>query len=284
MKVVYKIEVENHPDFYIGSANSFNDRKLAHLSCLRRKVHKNTYLQNLYNKYGEQSLLFSIVEECENIREREQYYIDTLKPKINICKKVEGRFEVPHKEETKKLISDKIKEKHTSGYYNTEEIKTKISNSLKGKTQSKETIQKRNQSRKITLDKQAPFKPLSKFNRDKKKEKNALIKQQKEQRNFQIIEDLKSGIRQDIIAKKYNLSPSAITELKKKYCPEINNKEIRKGSNNNFSKLTEEQVKEIKYFLKDKVKQQTIADKYNVKLRTIKAIQSGQNWNHITIE
>lgn len=284
MKVVYKIEIENHPDFYIGSTNSFNDRKLAHLSCLRRKVHKNTYLQNLYNKYGEESLIFSIVEECENIREKEQYYIDTLQPKINICKKVEGRFEVPHREETKRLISDRIKEKHSSGYYNTEEIKTKISNSLKGKAQSKKTIEKRNKSRSLTLEKQAPSKPLSKFNRDKKKEKNCLIRQQKKERNLQIIEDLKSGIRQDIIAKKYNLSPSVITQLKKKYCPEVNNKEIRRGSNNNFSKLTEEQVKEIKYLLKDKVRQQTIADKYNVKLRTIKAIQSGQNWNHITIE
>lgn len=282
MKVVYKIEIENHPDFYIGSANSFNDRKLAHLSSLRRKVHKNTYLQNLYNKYGEGSLLFSVLEECENIREREQHYIDTLQPKINICKRVEGRFEVPHTEETKKIISDKIKEKHASGYF-TQEIKDKIANTLKGKTQSIETIEKRNKSRSITLAKQAPFKPLSKFNRDKKKEQNALIRQQKEQRNLQIIEDLKSGIRQDIIAEKYNLSPSVITQLKKKYNVEVETF-VRRGQNNNFSKLTEEQVKEIKYLLRDKVKQQIIADKYNVKLRTIKAIASGQNWNHITIE
>jgi len=279
MKVVYKIEIENHPDFYIGSANSFNDRKLAHLSSLRRKVHKNTYLQNLYNKYGENSLLFSVIEECENIREREQHYIDTLQPKINICKRVEGRFEVPHTEETKKIISDKIREKHASGYF-TQEIKDKIANTLKGKTQSVETIKKRNESRSITLAKQAPFKPSSKFNRSKKKENNALLRQQKEERNLQIVEDLKSGVRQDIIANRYNLSPSVITQLKKKYDIAT---EKAKGSNNNFSKLTEEQVKEIKYLLKDKVKQQTIADKYNVKLRTIKAIQSGQNWNHITI-
>lgn len=283
MRVVYKIEIKDHPDFYIGSANSFNDRKLAHLSCLRRKVHKNIYLQNLYNKYGERSLIFSIIEECENIREREQYYIDTLQPKINICKKVEGRFEVPHTEETKKLISVKIKEKHVSGYF-TQEIKNKIADTLKGKTQSMETIEKRNKNRSITLSKQAPLKPLSKFNRDKKKEKNKIIKQQKEQRNLQIIEDLKSGIRQDVIAKKYNLSPSVITQLKKKYCHGIDNRQIRRGQNNNFSKLTEEQVREIKYLLKDKTKQQIIADKYNVKLRTIKAIKSGQNWNHITIE
>ena len=99
--------------------------------------------------------------------------------------------------------------------------------------------------------------------------------------NLLLVEDLKSGVKQDIIAEKYNLSTSSITQLKKKYNI-ITDK--AKGDRNNFSKLTEEQVKEIKYLLKDKIKQQTIADKYNVKLRTIKAIQSGQNWSHITID
>ena len=93
-------------------------------------------------------------------------------------------------------------------------------------------------------------------------------------------------------SKKYQITIETKETLEKFMNKEIKTKEVlnslgmskAKGNRNNFSKLTEVQVKEIKYFLKDKVKQQTIADKYNVKLRTIKAIQSGQNWNHITIE
>ena len=125
--------------------------------------------------------------------------------------------------------------------------------------------------------------PFSKHSRNKKKEVNSNIREEKEQRNLQIIADLELGIRQDVIAEKYNLSPSVITQLKKKYNFLIDNRVSTKGSNNNFSKLTEQEVIEIKHLLKDKIKQQLIANKYNVKLRTIKAIASGQNWNHITI-
>lgn len=101
-------------------------------------------------------------------------------------------------------------------------------------------------------------------------------------RDLEVIDALKTGKEQKQIAVDFNLSPSYITQIKNKY--NIVTEIKRTGNNNGFSKLTEEQVKEIKYLLKDKVKQQIIADKYNVKLRTIKAIQSGQNWNHITIE
>lgn len=101
-------------------------------------------------------------------------------------------------------------------------------------------------------------------------------------RDLKIIEELKSGRQQKQIAKDFQLSASYITQLKNKY--NIVTEVKRKGKNNGFSKLTEKQVKEIKYLLKDKIKQQEIADKYNVKLRTIKAIKSGQNWSHITID
>lgn len=101
-------------------------------------------------------------------------------------------------------------------------------------------------------------------------------------RDLGVVEALKTGKEQKQIAVDFNLSPSYITQIKNKY--NIVTEIKRTGNNNGFSKLTEEQIKEIKYLLKDKVRQQIIADKYNVKLRTIKAIQSGQNWSHITIE
>ena len=244
---IYQIVNKVNQKKYIGSSIRLQGRKKRHFSELNCNIHHSQALQRAYNKYGKESFDFFILEYCEveKLLEREQYYLDNLKPEYNICK---------------------------------------IAGNCLGVKRSAETIEKiASTNRKVWEDKNLKT-PNSKYGRNTKKENNALIRFQKEQRNLQIIEDLKFGIRQDVISKKYKLSPSTITELKKKYCPEVNNKEIRKGSNNNFSKLTEVQVKEIKYLLKDKVKQQTIADKYNVKLRTIKAIQSGQNWNHITIE
>lgn len=244
---IYQIVNKVNQKKYIGSSIRLQGRKKRHFSELNCNIHHSQALQRAYNKYGKDNFDFFILEYCEadKILEREQYYLDNLKPEYNICKIAGNCLGVKQSEETinKRVVSVKK-------YWNSLDLKT----------------------------------PHSKYGRDKKKVDNQIIREEKEQRNLQIIEDLKSDVRQNMIAKKYNLSPSAITELKKKYCPEVNNKEIRKGSNNNFAKLTEEQVKEIKYLLKDKVKQQIIADKYNVKLRTIKAIQSGQNWNHITIK
>lgn len=241
---IYQIVNKVNQKKYIGSSTRLQGRKKRHFSELNCNIHHSQALQRAYNKYGKDNFDFFILEYCEieKLLEREQYYLYNLKPEYNICK--------------------------TAG------------NCL-GVKRSAETIEKiASTNRKVWEDKNLRT-PNSKYGRNKKRENNALIRFQKEQRNLQIIEDLKSGIRQDMVAEKYKLSPSVITQLKKK-----NNiiTEISKGSNNGFSKLTEVQVKEIKYLLKDKVKQQTIADKYNVKLRTIKAIQSGQNWNHITIE
>lgn len=101
-------------------------------------------------------------------------------------------------------------------------------------------------------------------------------------RNLKIIDNLKNGKEQKQIALEFNLSSSYITQIKNKY--NIITEIKRTGNNNGFSKFNEEQVKEIKYLLKDKTKQKVIADRYNVKLRTIKAIQSGQNWSHIIID
>lgn len=243
---IYKIVNKINQKSYIGSSVRLVYRHKRHLSDLRTNQHHSIALQRAYNKYGESNFEFTIIEYCNdsNILEREQYYIDNLKPEYNICKIAGNCLGVKHSEETINKRAESLKKVW------------------------------KDKNLGISKTKQLALQSLN---------KNSAIRKEKEQRNIQIIEDLKSGIRQDALSKKYNLSPSAITQLKKKNNLIIDNRVISRGSNNNFSKLTEEQVKEIKHLLKDRVKQQTIADKYNVKLRTIKSIQFGQNWNHITI-
>ena len=243
---IYQIVNRINSKRYIGSSVRLLGRKKRHFSELDCNIHHSQALQRAWNKYGKENFDFLILEYCEpcNLLEREQYYIDTLLPEYNICKIAGNCLGVKHTEETKEKRGKLLK--------------------------------------KIWKEKNLDT-PHCKQNRQKKKDSNNIIRQAKELRNKQIIEDIKSGMRQDIIAEKYNLSPSVITQLKKKSNIIIETV-VRKGSNNNFSKLNEQQVREIKKLLQNRVRQREIADLYNVTVRTIKAIKSGQNWSHITIE
>lgn len=286
MKGIYKITSPTGK-IYIGQAVNLDNRRKDYESynCKAQR-----YLYSSLKKYGFEQHLFEIIIEgeftLEELNRLEVKYIKEFnsfrgwtKMGMNLttggdnCERYEG---------SKKLISESLKKYH-SEIGHSEETKARIANSLRGMKQSLETIEKRNRSRKETLIKMAHAKPKSLYNRNKKKDKNNLIRQQKEIRNQQIVGDIKSGIRQDIIAEKYNLSPSVITQLKKKYNIQVETN-IRRGQNNNFSKLTEQQVREIKKMLQDRVRHREIAELYNVTVRTIKAIKSGQNWSHITIE
>lgn len=63
---IYKIINVINNKFYIGSAVNFSRRKTRHFSELRTNRHSNSKLQNAWNKYGEQSFVFAIVEEVQD--------------------------------------------------------------------------------------------------------------------------------------------------------------------------------------------------------------------------
>lgn len=84
---VYEIKNKINGKRYIGSTSiNFNKRLVHHLNELRRNNHKNVYLQNSWNKYGEYNFEFNILEVVDKCRtlEVEQSYLDTLKPEYNI--------------------------------------------------------------------------------------------------------------------------------------------------------------------------------------------------------
>lgn len=81
-KGVYVIKNKINNNVYIGSTTMyFLKRFHHHLSMLRANKHKNKYLQNAWNKYGEENFEFNILEVCnkEECLNREQYYIDMYK-------------------------------------------------------------------------------------------------------------------------------------------------------------------------------------------------------------
>lgn len=106
---IYKIQSIIKPKrVYIGSAISFNVRRASHLRELRNGIHTNGRLQNHYNKYGIEDLVFSIMEECEIscLLNREQYYIDTLNPFFNICRTAGSVLGMKKSAESKKRQSE----------------------------------------------------------------------------------------------------------------------------------------------------------------------------------
>lgn len=76
MKCVYKIINTVTNKCYIGSTKNFKKRMLDHKSGLKRGRHYNINLQTAWDKYGEKAFAFTSIEECENYREREDYYLN----------------------------------------------------------------------------------------------------------------------------------------------------------------------------------------------------------------
>ena len=76
MKGVYKITNIITNKFYIGSSNNIQERIKTHFKELKNNRHPNKHLQSSYNKYGKDNFIVDILEECQDIIAREQYYID----------------------------------------------------------------------------------------------------------------------------------------------------------------------------------------------------------------
>lgn len=105
---IYKIQSITEPEkFYIGSSANIQNRKRQHFSMLKLNKHAATYLQNYYNKHGKGSLIFHIIEECNQTQLliREQYYIDTLNPIFNSRKNAESNFGHKFSEKSKENMS-----------------------------------------------------------------------------------------------------------------------------------------------------------------------------------
>lgn len=85
---IYKIINQLNNDCYVGSSLNLRDRKARHFRDLSNNKHHSIILQRSVEKYGIENFQFEIIEECEKdiLLEREQYYIDLINPKYNICK------------------------------------------------------------------------------------------------------------------------------------------------------------------------------------------------------
>jgi group I intron endonuclease len=110
--VIYQIKNAVTGDIYVGSAKHANQRWHSDKSVLRRNLSHNLILQNAWNLYGEDNFSFEILEVVSNfseLLEREQFYIDTLNPKYNICRTAGNRLGVPLSDEAVAKMRQKLK-------------------------------------------------------------------------------------------------------------------------------------------------------------------------------
>ena len=113
---IYSITNKINGKVYYGSSSSIKDRWYYHKGQLRNNKHKNTHLQNAWNKYGADSFIFKIEKEIpvEQLIDVEQTYLDIAKqnPKLyyNIGYDADcatrGMKKEPLSKETKKKLSD----------------------------------------------------------------------------------------------------------------------------------------------------------------------------------
>lgn len=108
---------------YVGSSKDLGCRLRRHFWDLSRNEHSCQYLQNSYNKYGENAFCYGILEFCQLEEQwgKEQYYIDLIHPEFNIQKDVVVKT---HSEKTKEKIRRSILKKYSEGF-------TTVKNSFK---------------------------------------------------------------------------------------------------------------------------------------------------------
>lgn len=107
---IYKITNNITGDFYIGSSNNikirWNDHK-KHSKWLSRPGMK---LYQAFIKYGLDNFLFEVLEETDNLKEREQYYIEQLKPIYNNYNAY--GLNIERTKETKKRVNEEWYNSH----------------------------------------------------------------------------------------------------------------------------------------------------------------------------
>lgn len=173
---IYKIINILNNKFYIGSSVDLKKRFREHIRRLKRNTHHCVYLQNSFNKYGENNFKFEIIEYCDilELKIKEQYYLDNLFPHYNTSKSsrcpMQGR---KHSLETlekfkfrnyshgqdhylfgKKMSKEHIENmlKAREGYRHSEETKNKMSETSKRLNRYKDLIPSIEKNKKKIID------------------------------------------------------------------------------------------------------------------------------------
>lgn len=299
---IYKITNTVNGKFYIGSSKNIKRRWLEHKNQLQENRHANDHLQRSWNKYGADCFCFEIIEECEEERllEREQYYIDTT----CCCDQTVGYniMTSATMSEIPKEVRSKISRTLTGKYIGencfcsscTEDQIKNVIKDLMNPQLKLDEIAKRNLVSKfvvcnvfskcswayLTKNIVFPYRDTSELSNVTKLNKEIVEV---------IIIDLLNGLDDHTIGNKYNVHRKTISDIRhhktwKKYTEGYDfpkSDGLKRGSDNNMSKLTIEQVKDIKQMIKNEISLTDISKLYNVSIQAIAHIKNGKAYSYV---
>lgn len=275
--IIYKSTNLVNGKCYIGlTTKSLDERKRQHIKDASTS-RTGMVFHRAMRKYGFNNFLWEVVDSAETeveLKEKEIYWIAFYNSYVNADNSNgynstfggDGINGYKISEETRKKFSDLGKVRIF-----TDETRQKMSSSRKGKKHSEDTKQKMSEWQK------GENCPSAKLTEDEVLQIKELIK------NKMSITD---------IAKKFNVSRGAIKGIKTgstwshvgEDVSGINYSSGAKGSKNGKTKLTDDNVIEIKLLLKEgKLNQKEISEMYGVKIGAINRINTGKSWSHVVV-
>lgn len=75
---------ENGRCLYIGESSETNNRISRHKTNIKNPEHGKSHTMLYYNLQQHNHLIFGVIEECSNHKEREKYFINMYKPIYNV--------------------------------------------------------------------------------------------------------------------------------------------------------------------------------------------------------
>lgn len=267
---IYIIENIINNKKYIGSSIDIDKRWYQHKYNLNNNIHENLYLQNAWNKYGEENFKFQIIEETDklNLIKREQHYIDFYNV-INIGYNLSPTagntlgFKFSDESKLKMSLSKKGKKSNRKNYVTSNETKRKIGESnkisQKGRKHTKETKKKISEKRKGYKMSDETKKKISNFRKGK-----SLSNETKKK-----ISNNKLGNKNRLNMKHSSVSKKKISEANK-----INNR----GENNGMSITNKSEVISIRTDYDNGMTLKQLQLKYNKNYHFIYKIVKRLRW------
>lgn len=114
MFIIYQIKNILNDFVYVGSTTNFKKRKQRHLRELKNNKHHSIFLQEAFNKYGEDNFKFDILFEFDNKE-------DMLSKELSLLQDLTNKYNISKHSTCGDLISyhpniDQIKQKHSENY------------------------------------------------------------------------------------------------------------------------------------------------------------------------
>lgn len=140
---IYQVLCTKSGNSYIGSSTDYVTRWGEHRRALRAGKHHAFILQRAWNRHGEAAFRFQVIEHVADdatILDREQHWIEAVRPKYNSAKFAGSGRGFRHSEETKARLSAMFKGRKMPPF--TAEHRERLAAANRGKKLSPETVAK----------------------------------------------------------------------------------------------------------------------------------------------